>query len=974
VTENYRDEIPALTSYLARNFIPDFVKFFPAITLFLLSTLTSPVCQAQSFAMNHYGVAEGLPSAEVYDVFQDSKGFMWFSTDNGVVKYDGFNFRSFNVQDGLPDPVVFETMEDSSGKIWFRTFSGRIAYVENEKVYPYKFNDQLAKTCVNSYLVSMTVDRQGQLWFTTGLNEWGTISNSGKVTINSIPAGFLFYKSVEQKSIIGQSRAPFGVGIKHVLINGSAFPVQLSDSITDAKKSHPVCRSLFWKGNLYLTVNNNIFRYDGETVTRVYRGHAAIISLSKDQRGNLWVGFFNGGTIRFDHADFEKPWPLSTLGSNSVTKVMEDNEGGIWVSTLENGVYFIPNMNIQHFSLNSESKVDVAIASGNQVISGEYDGTLTRIDAKSKKIISKKKFDRSILTILKTKNKLWVAAETLYFLNDQNQKTESNTFVTLRDLTEDKQGNIWAIHGNGISKYDENGNLIFTKSERTTYRNIVAIDSVLLIGLHTGLNIYDHDLNLIKTPKQLGSFKISKVIRLKNSLFLIATIGNGFMITSNFEQFTHYQSPARNIYDVVQSGSTVWFATENGVAKTDVQSMLTPKPSYDFITSRSGLFKNQVSHLALAGGEIFAFYNNSFSVIPTTNKKYSNRSPTFYLKSQKVNSRILEPKKNLSLSYNQNNIQLEFGFISFNHQDIITRYRLSPTDSWNYVAERTIDLYSLSPGHYPIELEYSVDNVHWTKASQIPAIHISQPWWQTVKFQIAFIIGIIALIYLFFNNRLVIYRQRSERMRLLSIQQQQLIQTEIETLERERNRIAKDLHDSVGTNILATKLNVNRLLKKHQEPESEAIEEQFQETMLEIKEIIYNLSPPGLERYGLATALKNYVDRISNSTLVKFNVNTYGKELNNTTLSVPLFRILQELITNSLKHSKTNSISIHLNSFEDLYNVVYEDRGIGFSMEGNHKGLGLHSIESRVKSIKGKMSFESGPFGISYSIDVPIKN
>jgi signal transduction histidine kinase len=208
----------------------------------------------------------------------------------------------------------------------------------------------------------------------------------------------------------------------------------------------------------------------------------------------------------------------------------------------------------------------------------------------------------------------------------------------------------------------------------------------------------------------------------------------------------------------------------------------------------------------------------------------------------------------------------------------------------------------------------------------------------------------------------------------LGIQQQELIQTEIETLERERSRIAKDLHDSVGTNILATKLSVNRLLKKHHEPESESIEEQFQETMLELKEIIYNLSPPGLERYGLATGLKNYVERISSSTFVNFNVSTYGRELNDVKLSVPLFRVLQELITNSLKHSKSDSIAIHLNSFEDLYNVVYEDRGVGFSMEGNHKGLGLHSIESRIKSINGKMNFESGPFGISYSIDVPVND
>ncbi|HEU5290785.1 MAG TPA: two-component regulator propeller domain-containing protein [Cyclobacteriaceae bacterium] len=942
------------------------------IHLLIVFVLGSSLSQAQTFAIHNYGVAEGLPSTEVYDIFQDSKGFIWFSTDNGVVKYDGFHFKSFNVADGLPDPVVFETLEDDSGKIWFRTFSGKIAYVENEKIHPYKFNDQLVKICADSYLFSMALDHQGQLWFTTGTAHWGNISKTGKVELHEIPMGSVFYKSVDERNIIGQLRNYPRLGVTNILINDTSHPIQLSDDVLDAKKSHPVCRSLSWKGNLYICVNNNIFRYDGTEVTRVFRGHAAIINLSKDQQGNLWVGFYNGGVIRFNNTDFKNPWALTAIGLNSVTKVHQDNEGGVWISTLENGVYNIPNLDIQNFSLNSGSKVDAVVSAGQQIITGEYDGTLTRIDTQSKNILGKEKFDRSILAILNTKTKLWVGAEVVYFL-DENKRTKSLIYGTVRDFTEDKNGNVWAIEGGKISKYDENGKLILNRYERVAYRNIAAFDSVLLVGLHTGLNIYDHNLNVIKTPKQLASFKISKVVQLADSLYAIATIGNGFLVTKNFDQFKHYPAPVSNIYDVAKSGSDVWFATEKGILKSTISSLLTTQPSYDFITKRSGLLNMQVSHLALAGDELFAFYNNSYSVISTAKNNYVNQSPIFYLKSLKVNNRLHENMAQLSLPYDQNDLEIGFGFISFNNQEIYTRYRLSNSHEWNDLSERTIDLNSLSPGKYPIELQYSIDKIHWTKAPQLPFIYISQPWWQTIKFQVAFAIGIAALVYLFFNNRLVIYRQRTEKMRLLSIQQQLLIQTEIETLERERNRIAKDLHDSVGTNILATKLNVSRVLKKYEDSEREAIEEQFQETMVEIKEIIYDLSPPGLERYGLATGLRNYVDRLATSTVVSFSVNTFGKELIKTTLSVPLFRILQELISNSLKHSKSNSISIHLNSFDDLYNVVYEDRGIGFSMEGNHKGLGLHSIESRVKSINGKMSFESGPFGVSYSIDVPIE-
>jgi two-component system, NarL family, sensor histidine kinase LiaS len=87
---------------------------------------------------------------------------------------------------------------------------------------------------------------------------------------------------------------------------------------------------------------------------------------------------------------------------------------------------------------------------------------------------------------------------------------------------------------------------------------------------------------------------------------------------------------------------------------------------------------------------------------------------------------------------------------------------------------------------------------------------------------------------------------------------------------------------------------------------------------------------------------------------------------------VAIFRIIQELISNSLKHSKASGIRLHVSSFDDLISIVYEDNGKGFTWNGDSKGLGLYNIESRLQTLKGTLRFDSGEFGVSYTIDIPV--
>ena len=112
------------------------------VFLLLASTLLS-----QDPAYINYSAEDGLPSSEVYDVIQDDEGYMWFATDRGVARFDGYEFEVFTVENGLVDNVVFNFFKDEVGRIWFLSYSAKLAYWYEGKIHKHPYNDILTSNC-----------------------------------------------------------------------------------------------------------------------------------------------------------------------------------------------------------------------------------------------------------------------------------------------------------------------------------------------------------------------------------------------------------------------------------------------------------------------------------------------------------------------------------------------------------------------------------------------------------------------------------------------------------------------------------------------------------------------------------------------------------------------------------------------------------------------------------------------------------
>jgi signal transduction histidine kinase len=932
-----------------------------SICIVLLSLGISLSSSAQSYTTIRYAVAEGLPSNEVYEVFQDKNGFLWFATDNGVVKYDGYEMVRLGVDEGLTDPVVFGFVEDYKGRIWFRTFSGRISYYHNGKVHDYRYNDKLVESLNASIISSIWIDSLDQFWFSTFRLEgfYGKVDSLGNMTKYK-PVGSMYYKQIGEGKLYGYPQ----VVRDSWQIDEKVFPI----------KEMGICEvfninALHWKGKLYLSACDHIFRYDGNELVIVYRSRVPIISLSTDAEENLWVGYVSHGVEKFSTDEFKKGDSPKFLEKFSVTKVFQDNQKGLWFSTLEQGLFHVPNIGIKNYVLPSDEKIRFVGSSDNNIYIGSNTGSIYESSA-----------DGTINQLAKLRPPLkglyvdgdkhvWISSATRTDRIGPSAKKTAESFpYNLTNATEDENGNVYGVSGGAmLVVIDKERKNFLVKRLPFMCRSVFVQDTSLFIGTRNGMYVSDLSASNPKEIKTLSDFKINEILKLNDSTLLLTTIGRGFLIFDvRTYSFTNYSTKnkfvANNIYAAITEGRNLWLGTENGLVRLNKNSVLRNALDFEVFTHHNGLIDTQVTFLAFANDRIWVFAENGYSLV-NTEISHTRKTPAFYLKNIKVNNHEISSRERLQdLAYDQNNISISFGFISLDKQKIFIRHRLNPSEQWNYSLAKNLQFYSLAPGAYSIETEYSLDNGIWVSAF-LANVAISPPLWRKWYFLTAVTISIFLLAFLFVRREMRVYRRH----------QLKLIQSEIQTIERERTRIAKDLHDSVGTDFSAIKMMVSQLLRKHQEPVADEIESQFQSSIQEIKSIIYGLAPPGLERYGLMTGLKNYAEKIDGKVPARITVSTFGEEVKDQELSMSVFRIIQELISNSLKHADAKTITIHINGFKDLLNIVYEDDGKGFTWNDSQRGAGLYNVESRVQSVKGNLKFESNQYGVSYTIDIPIR-
>ncbi len=243
------------------------------------------------------------------------------------------------------------------------------------------------------------------------------------------------------------------------------------------------------------------------------------------------------------------------------------------------------------------------------------------------------------------------------------------------------------------------------------------------------------------------------------------------------------------------------------------------------------------------------------------------------------------------------------------------------------------------------------------------------------------LIPILALLYVYYQkiqtqSELVKKKEEINQQKVMALKQKQelnLIKASIEGQDEERKRIAQELHDSIGGNLAGIKLQLSSLTKGAQK--YELISSQIDETYQLVRDISHTLVPKKFKQNVFTELIGEYLKSISNSTELEVYFHPHPEKEINTikeTVQMELFKIIQELMTNTIKHAKANKVDIHLSLIEDELSLLFEDNGKGFAASEVSDGIGFENIKNRVDELSGILNIDSAKNrGTVISIVVP---
>lgn len=959
---------------------------------------------SENYVITQFSLDEGLPQSSVNDIIQSEDGYIWLATYGGLVRFDGLTFTTFNRSNtpGIVDDRIIKLFEDADGGIWL--------FNELETSVLYRFKDgKVQKFPLNKgggTVFRMYNDTSGRLWLTAYNTLYLFQGNSF--------FEFEIEKVNDTKGIQadGSTHLPIIIANRLIFIGPEKvleiedLNNKISQSIISVKKYPSNSDSLILatiSGQFYYYTNGNISKLSiNEDV-----GERTFNTFEKSKR-RLFAEIY-AKIIVWNGSFFESFNPIKHEKNLSYKAILEDSEGNIWMGTDANGLFKLKPAAIemidQSKGLTTESMLSITMLNnGVALLSSNCGGIFEwrNGQAYQSKVQDYYQSGCNWSVFQDSKNRVWIGGSGLYMTESLDQMgiflgtEEGFTNAGVYAMMEDSEGNIWIASSEGIYIY--NGEEFFKKyqiSDGLYYQDARVLvqdnSGKIWVGTGLGLNTIDVEKQVVSkiplTKSVEGSVSFSQpyiraIYQDEDNDMWIGTYGEGLFRIRNdsLKRLTVEDGLFDNVIShiIEDKYGYFWMGSNRGITRVkrdDLNDYIEGKIesfNYSSFGSSDGMNSAETN----SGFQPSTFTDNEGRIyFPTVSgvaivdpEKVSKNavSPPVYIERLRTEEGELSKKESLTFSYDNAFLEINYTGINFSDPDKVEfRYKMiGLNDNWIDVRNQRSAIYSkIPPGNYTFQVTAANSDGVWNTEGASFKIIVTPPFWDTYWFYGLIFMLLIGLAYSIMYYRTLKLKEENERKKRFA---EELIDSQ----EQERRRIASELHDGLGQQILVIKNRVE--LARLQLENSSEISEQLDEiqhsaliSINDVRNISHALRPVLLEKFGLTDALIELCEQLQKSSSIEWSYHI--DDINKVILKnreINFYRVIQESINNILKHSKATEASIMVRKINNEVQAVVWDNGKGFDSSPAKltNGLGVLGMKERVESLGGTIFIKSTPF------------
>ncbi|MGH7595727.1 MAG: sensor histidine kinase [bacterium] len=974
---------------------------FAFVLLALLAAVSSSIGQILSF--RNYTSKDGLLANGIRPLFQDSRGYLWIGTAEGVSVYDGAAFTNYRTGDGLSMNHITCITESriSPGAIWIGTQGGGINTFANGRFAAVHLDSTDESKIVNALME----DSFGTMWC-------GTAGGVYQIHGNRVMPFKTGGESLSGVDVVEAADSTVWIGFERVVYvyspqKQSTTRIELSLS----QKGKVQCMFADREGNVWIgTRDGLLLQFRGMAlISRRRIAGDYLWQIFDDPFGNLWIcsesGILKMAKQQVASGKIIRYTVENGLPENRIISGWRDREGNFWFGTPSKGLCKWASKNLLTFPIallpgshyyNPPAAVDEsghfwAIAGdGLREIWNDEKGnwrehlhrfsqpgrqrqlSSVSVDAKGRLWIGfldsdicgyevASRPDRpSHLALAKNlrigvelpqatrqcffvdeNNRMWLSLEGMGILQIElnGEPKALATYVmkdglpdhSIRAIYEDRQGNLWFGGYEGgvavLSPSDGKEKLLrkFTRADGLPDEHVRAIhqdhEGRIWIGTRDGgLAVY-----------AAGKFQT-------------ISVNDGLL--------------SNTIWSIGEDDDDrLWVGTALGMQSLD-KNKLRPLPIRNDLLIGAvhgcGVYRNRLVWMATA--EAFAIYDFA-------GEAPNLAPPPIHLTRMLMNAETIDLRSALEFPHHQNHCTIEFTGISLKDEKA-TRYQyrlLGVVPDWcSPASQRAVTFATLEPGAYTFEVRaINNDGVHSLRPAAVN-FTILPPFWQRWWFRILAGVAIVTMLAALYQYRIA-----------------KLLEN-----ERTRLRIARDLHDEVGSTLSsisyfaqAIRNAVDARVLNGSEKFLALILESSSHAKEAIGDIIWSIEPANDNWEKISAKLRRYASELLESKAIRYQIDL--------PISFPLDKmrmerrrhfwlIFKEMVTNAAKHSQCTEVKIQLAAHGKLLGLTVQDNGIGLDPELPTNGNGVHNIRARAQSLRAHLDLQTLPgAGTRWEITFP---